>query len=162
MDASAQGWFLGLRVFLPFSLFTDNNQKPVSAILFTNPPPSWSTESGHGLLLSSSHLISPWLIGAPKSSLLPPPVVPCQELGEYLVPGTICLSELIAVWGRESSAGREQCLWPQRSALHISSLSLSRKDSYLEMETMETHIHLLMWHLQMLHNKSLQVICKHM
>lgn len=160
MNASAQGWFLGLG-FFPFSLFTDNNQRPTSAILFTNPPLSWSKESGHGLLLSSSYLINLWLIGAPKFSLLPPLVVPCQDLGEYLVPGTICLSELIPIWCRESSAGREQCLWPQRSALHISSLSLSRKDNYLEMETMETHIHLLMWHLQMLHNKSLQVIGKH-
>lgn len=65
-------WLLGF-FFLPFPLFTNNNQRPASGILFTNPPPSWSTESGHGLLLSSSHLISPLLIGAAQVFSFPTP-----------------------------------------------------------------------------------------
>lgn len=64
-------WVWGF--FFPFSLFTDNNLRTASGILFTNPRLSWSTESGHGLLLSSSDLISPWLIGATQVFSFPSP-----------------------------------------------------------------------------------------
>lgn len=150
----------GFGFFFPLFLFTDDNLRPASGILFTNPPPScrirsWSLaffQLPHQSMVNWSHpslLFShpQWCLGKSWGST--------WSLALFS-----CLSSLESDAGRALLAGNNA--FGHRGVLCIFSLSLSRKDNYLEIETMETRIHLLTWHLQMLHNKSLQVIYRHM
>lgn len=90
-------WFLFVCLFFTFPLPTDGNQRPASGILLTNPSPS-STEPCRDHLLSSSHLISLLL----HLNLLFSYSWWClvESWEEYLVPHTLCLSQLQCDQGR--------------------------------------------------------------
>lgn len=119
------------------SLAADDNQRPSSGTLLTHQSPSWGTQPGHSHFLLATLSVQ-CLLKTPKSPFLLS-VVP-RSAGWAAGP----LHSLL-VWAHcnlaeeELCAGREQCLWWERSSPQILPLALSSKNNCLEAESKKTH-----------------------